>query len=432
LADKRFHLAWFKSFTRPDWTPPFEHPEPGFLDGESHVRFAQALERACFDFLMIEDSSMVPDTYGGSMAAALERGVYAPKGDPVQLHSLLTGVTERLGVIATMSSSFYTPWQLARSVATLDHLSGGRSGWNCVTSTEDRAAQNMGVEELPAHDERYDRADEFVEVVRKYWGAWDADATVQAGGVAIDPDRVHRVEHSGTYYRSAGTLNLPRSPQGDPVICQAGGSPRGRRFAATHADVIVAAPSGLDEMREYRDQVRRYAAEAGRDPDSVKVMFVVVPTIGETDEAAAAKRAAAVAANGDERSLVQLILWSATMEIDFAQFAMDAPIPEDAETNGNQSALVQLKRRAAGRTLRETMKGYQTETLSLVGSPATVAERMADAMGHVGGDGFLIMAPGSRRYLSDITDGLVPELQRRGLMRSGYRTTTLRDHLREF
>jgi FMN-dependent oxidoreductase (nitrilotriacetate monooxygenase family) len=433
-GDKRFHLAWFKSFGPPEWNGSWAGDgDPNWLDGESHVKFLQELERACFDFLMLEDSSMVSDIYGGTAEMSLKHAAYAPKGDPVPLASMLTEATEHIGVIATMSSTFYPPWLLARAISTLDHLSAGRVGWNCVTSSENRAAQNYGMDQLPPHDERYDRADEFVDLVKQLWDAWDADALVMdhASGVYVDHTKVRRLDYEGKYYRSRGPLNVTRSPQGFPVICQAGGSPRGRRFAATNADVLVALPKGLEAMKAYRDDIRRNVELAGRDPDACKVLYLVAPTLDVTHEGAVAKRAAMDSAV-DARLEAQMVNWSGTMEIDFSQFDVDQPLPDEASTNGHQSTLSTFRDFANGRTLREAMAAYRTEALALVGSPETVADQMQEAMEFVGGDGFLIIGPMTKHYVSEITDGLVPELQRRGLTRTSYQHQMLRDHLQEF
>jgi len=429
---KPFHLGWFKSFGPADWMGPWAGDgDPDFLSGASHLELARALERACFDFLMLEDSSMVSDVFGGSAQASLAMGAYAPKGDPLPLASLLTGQTRDLGVVATLSSTFYPPWLLARAVATLDHLSGGRAGWNCVTSSENLAARNYGMAELPPHDERYDRADEFVRLVKELWTSWEPDAlTMDAErGVYVDHSKVHPVHFEGKYHRSRGPLNLMRPPQGTPVICQAGGSPRGRRFAAAHADIIIALPKGLEEMRAYRAEIRRHALDAGRDPDEIKVMYIVAPLLADTDAQARRLRDETPV---DPRIRAQMINWSGTMEIDFSQFDLDAPLPEDAQTNGHQSTLATFRRFAGDRTLREALSAYRTEAIDLTGSPDTVAQRMGEAIEFVGGDGFLIMGLFNRRYLAAITDGLVPALQRRGLTRTTYTGGTLRENLRAF
>lgn len=434
-TDKRFHMAWFTSFVPPEFRSPFSGGgNPKWLNGQDHIEFVQQLERACFDFVMLEDSSMVSDIYGGTAEAALAQGGYAPKGDPLLLASALAAETSHIGVISTLSSTFYPPWLLARSVSTLDHLSRGRAGWNCVTSSENLAAQNFGMDALPPHDERYERAEEFVDVVKQLWDSWEDDAFVMdaENEVYVDHTKVNPIHFVGKYHKSRGPLNLMRPPQGNPVICQAGGSPAGKRFAASSADVLLSIPKGGKEgMKAYRDAVRLEAEKIGRDPDEIKVMFVVAPTLAETDRAAQAMRELSPE-QLEAKIKHQMITWSNTMEIDFSVFDLDQPLPEDASTNGHQSTLSTFRTFAAGRTLREALAEYRTEALPLVGSPATVAEQMEEAMDYVGGDGFLIMGPTTRRYIAEITDGLVPALQRRGLMRTEYTHDHLKDNLREF
>ncbi|OZE78231.1 FMNH2-dependent monooxygenase [Rhodococcus sp. 15-649-2-2] len=435
MTDNRFHLGWFGSFVPTSWNTAFEGSDSGdWLNGDFYVDFAKTLERACFDFLLLEDSSMVSDTYGGSSEATLKTGGWAPKGDPMALAPLLTRATSHLGIALTASTSFYPPYLLARSISSLDHLSSGRIGWNVVTSSEDRAAQNFGMDALPPHDERYVRADEYVELVEKLWDSWDADAVVmdRETSTYVDHTKVHTIDFQGKYYSSRGPLNTLPSPQGRPVITQAGGSPAGRDFAAKHADMIMALPKGVAAMKEYRADIRRRMALHGRDPDSAKVMYVVSPILGETHEDALARqqrKAEAVRAN----PAGVLVGWSASMEIDFSTFDLDKPMPEDVHTNGHQSTLENFRNWADGRTLREACVAYRTESMELVGTPDAVAAQMGDAMAEVGGDGFLIWSqPHNRRYIGEIADGLVPALQSRGLMRTEYSSDHLRDNLLEF
>lgn len=436
-TDDRFHLGWFGAFVPPGWNHPFagtERSQREWLDGSTYVEFARMLDRACFDVLLLEDSSMVSDTYGGTSEATLARGVWAPKGDPIALAPLLTEATEHLGIAITASTSFYPPYVLARTMTTLDHLSGGRIGWNVVTSSEDRAAQNFGLDALPPHDERYERAEEFVDLVQRLWSSWEPDALVmdREANVYVDHEKVHPVEFTGRFHSSRGPLNTLPSPQGSPVVTQAGGSPRGREFAARSADLVMALPKGVEAMKAYREDVRTRAAALGRDPDDVKVMFIVSPILGATQEEAlerARRRREAVAADPTG----QLIGWSGSMEIDFSQFDLDEPLPATARTNGHQSTLDTFRRWAGDRTLREAVTDYRTESLELVGTPEQVAERMGEVMEEVGGDGFMIwMQPPSRQYVTEVVDGLVPALQRRGLVRDGFRHTHLRDNLLEF
>jgi FMN-dependent oxidoreductase (nitrilotriacetate monooxygenase family) len=425
-----FHLGCFTTFKPLDWLGPWagDHAET-WADGGYHIDMVEALERACFDYVMFEDSSMVSDAYAGTSEADLKYALYAPKHDPLLLMPLLAKATKHIGLIATGSTSLYPPFLLARSMATLDHLTKGRTGWNIVTSSEDRAAQNYGLDRLPEHDDRYARADEFVQVLLALWDSWEPDALVMDHdqGIYVDYRKVHTVDFEGEWYRSRGPLNTLRSPQGRPVFCQAGSSPRGRDFAAKHADTILASVHGLEEMREYRADMRRRMEANGRDPDTCKILFVMMPVLGDTTAEAAEKKRRSV--RSVDAALGSL---SAITEIDFSVFDLDSPLPE-VTTNGHAGYLSEFTRLgAASATLRELLQGWSISCLDLVGEPSEVAQQMADVMAYVGGDGFLIAGMGNRRYVTEIVDGLAPELQKLGVTRTEYSGATLRENLLAF
>jgi FMN-dependent oxidoreductase (nitrilotriacetate monooxygenase family) len=314
-------------------------------------------------------------------------------------------------------------------MATLDHLTAGRTGWNIVTSSEDRAAQNYGLDGLPDHDERYRRADEFVEVLEALWDSWEPDARVMdhEAGIYVDHTKVHTVDFEGKWYRSRGPLNTLRSPQGRPVFCQAGSSPTGRDFAARHADTILASVHGLEAMRAYREDMHRRLEAAGRDPGTCKILFVIMPTLGETTAEAADKKARA-----GRNATAALASMSAITEVDFSVFDLDAPLP-DVTTNGHAGYLSEFARFAGQRsTLREALRSWSISCLDLVGEPAEVAEKMAEAMAFIGGDGFLFSGVSSRRYTTELVDGLVPELQKLDVVRRSYDGSTFRENLLSF
>src|SRR3978361_1322141 len=250
---KPFHLAWFTNFTQGDWINPVSQGT-GNWDGKFFVEMAQAMERACFDYIMLEDTLMVSEAYGGTSAATLKYALQVPKHDPMPLAAMIASATTKLGVVATMSP--------------LDHIAGGRFGLNMVTSGEDTAAQNFGLDKLPPRETRYAMADEYVDVVCKLFDSWEPDAVVKdtATGTYADHTKVHPIHFEGQFFKVRGPLNTVRSPQGRPVFVQAGGSPRGRAFAAKHADSIIAVGNGVEGMKAYRDDVRRHAAAAGRNP----------------------------------------------------------------------------------------------------------------------------------------------------------------------
>src|SRR6185369_3519275 len=245
------------------------------------VEFAQAMERACFDYMILEDTLMVSKAWGGTAEMSLSQALQVPKHDPVPLAAMIAAATSRLGIVATMSTLAWPPFMLARVSTTIDHIAGGRFGWNIVTSGEDMAAQNFGMDKLPPRAQRYDMADEYVDLVCKLFDSWDADAVVmdRKTGTYADFRKVRPIHFEGKYFKVRGPLNTVRSPQGKPVFVQAGGSPRGRAFAAKHADSIIATANGIEGMKQYRDDVRRHAVSFGRNPDDIKVLFLIYPIL---------------------------------------------------------------------------------------------------------------------------------------------------------
>ena len=433
MMPKPFHLGWFTNFTQGDWINPVSQGT-GNWDGKFFVDMAQAMERACFDYIMLEDTLMVSEAYGGTAEATLKYALQVPKHDPLPLAAMIGAATSKLGVVATMSTLAYPPFMLARLSCTLDHICGGRFGWNIVTSGEDIAAQNFGHDELPPRETRYAMADEYVDVVGKLFDSWEPDAVVKNAetGTYADHTKVHPVHHEGRFFKVRGPLNTARSPQGKPVYVQAGGSPRGRAFAAKHADSIIAVGNGVEGMKAYRDDVRRHALAAGRDPDDIKVLFLVYPILGETDDEAQGRHHRMVNAPGFVEAALAAV--GTVTDIDFSRFDLDAPLPH-LTTNGEQGSLDKFAQWGSGKTLRQLAQERFDAGISLIGSPNTVAERMGEAMEAIGGDGFLISTPFqriSRRYITEVCEGLVPALQRRGLARKAYTQNLLRDTLREF
>jgi FMN-dependent oxidoreductase (nitrilotriacetate monooxygenase family) len=430
---EKFHLAWFLNYVAEDWVGPFGSGGTSWA-GDFFIEMAKDLERAGFDYVILEDKLMVSDAYGGTMEHDLKQGI-APKHDPVPLATLMAYNTTRLGVVPTMSTSFYPPFLLARLTATIDHIARGRMGWNIVTSAEDRAAQNFGLDKLYEHDLRYDMADEYLRLVTELWESWDTDALVadRERGVYVDHTKVRTVDFQGEYYSARGPLNTVRPPQGRPVLCQAGASPKGRAFAARYADTIIAVGNDPAQMKEYRDDIRARVEACGRKPDDCKVLFLVSPIIDETDDLARAKAERWISSP----MYIEYVLTeiSSITEVDFSAFDLDEPLPDDLTTNGERGTLEAFMQRGSGKTLRELISVGLVGTVPLVGSPDTVAERMGEIMEEIGGDGFLLTNPDNRlnrRYVSEITDGLVPALQRRGLTRTSYTHEQFRDNLLEF
>jgi len=435
MARKKFHLGWFTNFAVDEWEEPFASAGGAPWSGEFYVDLAKALERACFDYMILEDTLMVSDIYGGGMDRYLRGAIAAPKHDPAPLAAVIAAQTSRLGVVATLSTLGYPPFLLARLCATIDHIAQGRFGWNIVTSGEDAAAQNFGLDKITEHDLRYEMADEYVELVGRLFGSWDADAVVldRQTGTYADPAKVRTVDFNGRFYRCRGPLNTAPLPHGRPVYVQAGGSPRGRDFAARHADSIIAAAGGPEKMKAFRDDIRARAARLGRSPDDIKVLFLLAPVLGETEEEARAKNTKGLDSLRFQETT--LAFQSALCGIDLSQFDPDQPLPE-LSTNGSMTVLAGFAQWGSGKPIRQLVReAGKGGAFDAVGTPDQVALQMAQVMEEVGGDGFLIRQPFghiSRRAVLEITEGLVPALQRLGAVRSAYGHSTLRETLREF
>lgn len=433
---KKFHLGWFLGFSPDEWNEPFANGGSPW-DGEFYVDMAKALERACFDFMMVEDTLMVSEAYGHSRDVYLKHALMAPKHDPAPLAALMTAATRHIGVVITMSTMSYAPFHLARLSSTLDHISRGRFGWNIVTTGENQSAQNFGMDVLPPREVRYEMADEYVDLVRQLFETWEPDAVVmdREKGIYADASKVHQIDFKGKYFSSRGPMNTVRSPQGRPAFFQAGGSPRGRDFAAKNADVVVAVGNGVEGMKKYREELRSRAEKAGRDPDDVKIVFCITPTLGETEQEAHDKHQRMI--NSDRFIEQSLAFIAGVTDIDFSKFSLDEPLPH-LTTNGEQGSLDKFAQWGSGKTLRQLVieaSGGLVSSVELIGTPDQVAEKMGAVMEEVGGDGFLITSPSlrmSRRYIVEVTDGLVPALQRRGLTRTVYTQAHLRDTIKEF
>jgi long-chain alkane monooxygenase len=432
---KKFHLGWFMTATVDDWNKTFSADGVPW-DGQFYVDMAKALERACLDYIMLEDTLMISDIYGESTEAYLKYAIMAPKMDPGPQVALIGAATKHLGVVATFSTISYPPFTLARLCSTLDHICTGRFGWNIVTSGQDLTAQNFGMDELPPHDERYEMADEYMKVVDDLWNSWEPDAIVRNRETETYADftKVHPINFNGKYYKVRGPLNTAPSPQVRPTLVQAGGSPRGRQFAAETADSIIAWASGVKAMREFRDDIRKRAASAGRNPDDIKVMFVVAPVLGETKAAAEALFESYFES---EAYLIQsLARISSVTNIDLSKFDLDKELPR-LTTNGEQGSLDAFAQWGSGKTLRQLNRDRATRGLDgIIGTPAEVAKRLVEVNEEIQGDGFLINSPFqkiSRRYVNEVCEGLIPELQRLGVTRTEYAgDKTLREMLREF
>jgi FMN-dependent oxidoreductase (nitrilotriacetate monooxygenase family) len=438
MGARPFHLGWFLQGSSvqawgENWTG---HIGTTWMVPELLIDLARCLERACFDYLLLEDSSYVGESWGGSTELYLKHGIAVPRQDPSVIASLMSQATSRIGIVPTFGTFAYPPYLLARLIATLDQVSSGRIGWNAVTGSSDFATMNFGLPGMPEHDLRYDMADEYMDVCRRLWASWEPGAIIadRRSGILVDHTKVHAVNFEGRFYKTRGPLNSGPCPQGQPVIAQAGGSPRGRQFASRYADTIVAHTKGIAGMKAYRDDVCARVVAHGRDPASCKVLFLVAPIIGET-EAGAQEKKRRRAARAEAQIPQRLAHLGKITNIDFGRFDLDRPLPDDVTTNGHQQTLDEFRRKYASNTLREAMLDHNATALSveLVGTPDSVAAQMGEMMEEVGGDGFLFSLPDvNRRTLAEVEDGLVPALQDRGLVRAAYTHRQFRDNLLEF
>jgi FMN-dependent oxidoreductase (nitrilotriacetate monooxygenase family) len=309
----------------------WRHPatEHGFLTAAYYAKLGRILEQGCFDMLFFDDRLAMPGIYGGSVAEAVRVGARPVKLDLSVVLGVIAGATERIGLGATYSTTYYSPFHVARTFGTLDHLTGGRAAWNVVTSVNDSEAQNFGVKEHLAHDERYDRADEFLEATTGLWDTWDDDALIldRVEGVFADPDKVHELHYQGKWYRVRGPLTVPRSPQGRPVLLQAGSSGRGRDFAARWAELIFTGDPDIDIARShYKDQKERVGA-FGRDPEAIKMLPMAYTVVGESH--AHAEEREQVFLHDLVEPLASLTLLSELMNYDFSTMALDDVITDE-------------------------------------------------------------------------------------------------------
>ncbi|MFI0937635.1 LLM class flavin-dependent oxidoreductase [Streptomyces sp. NPDC021020] len=406
----------------------WRHPatDPARLADIGHFQgLAREAEAAGFDSVFLADGVEArPDT-AHSLASHFE---------PFTLLAALATVTSRIGLIGTVSTGFTEPYNLARQFASLDHISRGRAGWNIVTSAGDLAARNFNRDANQEHAVRYERADEFLEVVTALWDSWDDDALLldRASGTFADPDRVRTIDHAGRHFRVRGPLNIPRPPQGHPLLVQAGSSQDGRGFAARWAEAVFTAQQTLEEGQEFSADLKRRAAALGRDPRHVVILPGIVPVIGSTDREARAL----------DRELDELIVphravsvLGDVLGVDLSAHPLDEPLPPlppVTAINGAKSRF-ELIRDLAERerlTLRQLVgrlgggRGHQV----VVGTPERIADHIETWYVRGAADGFNVMPPLLPSGLTAFTEHVVPILRSRGLFRSAYEGSTLREH----
>ena len=408
------------------WRYPGAYPDANF--NFAHLtRFAQMLEAAKFDAFFMADHLAVLNM----PMDALKRSHTVTSFEPFTLLSALAAVTERIGLVATGSTTFDAPYHVARRFASLDHISGGRAGWNIVTTSNPDAALNFGLDEHMEHGERYARAREFYDVVTGLWDSWADDAFVRDvdQGIYFDPAKLHVLGHKGRYYSAKGPLNIARPPQGWPVIVQAGASDAGRQLAAETAEAVFTAQATLEVGRAFYADVKGRMEKLGRNPDHMKIMPGCFVVVGATAEEAREKRARLDGLVDYANGIASL---SIALGHDARTFEPDAPLPEVPETNASKSGrerTIALARREnlTVRQLAQRLGGYAG--LAMVGTPKMIADEMEEWLGTGGSDGFTIMFPYLPGGLEDFCNLVVPELQRRGLFRHEYEGKTLRDNL---
>jgi FMN-dependent oxidoreductase (nitrilotriacetate monooxygenase family) len=377
----------------------------------------------------------MPGIYGGSVADAVRVGARPVKLDLSIVLGLVAAATSHIGLGATYSTTYYSPFHVARTFATLDHLSGGRAAWNVVTSVNDGEAQNFGVDAHLGHDERYDRADEFLEATTGLWDTWEDDALVldRAAGEFADPRKVHELRYAGDWFSVRGPLTVPRCPQGRPVLLQAGSSGRGRDFAARWAELIFTGDPGIDIARShYKDQKERIG-ELGRDPESVKMLPMAYTVVGEST--AHAEEREQVFLNELVDPLASLTLLSELMNYDFSTLELDDPITDELieSVSGIRGLVQNLRQHIGGDTVTLADLASHRATLlqgpRFVGTGREVADQMEEWFDGEACDGFVIAATHSPGAYEDVVRLVVPELQRRGVFRRRYTGSTLREHL---
>jgi FMN-dependent oxidoreductase (nitrilotriacetate monooxygenase family) len=428
-AEKQLRLG---AFMRPvsihtgSWRYPNAFPDANF--NFAHLRrFAETLERGCFDAFFMADHLAVLNM----PIEALQRSHTVTSFEPFTLLSALAGATKHIGLIATGSTTFDAPYHVARRFASLDHISAGRAGWNIVTTSNPDAALNFGLEVHMEHGERYARAREFYEVVTGLWDSFADDAFVRdvERGLYFDPAKMHVLNHKGKYYSVRGPLNIARPVQGWPVIVQAGASEAGRQLAAETAEVVFAAGSNLANAQRFYGDVKGRMRKIGRDPEHLKVLPGALVVVGDTLSQAQAKRARLDGLVNYANAIASL---SIALGHDASGFDPDGPLPEIPESNASKSGrerVIELARREnlTVRELAQRLGGYGG--LAFVGTPQSIADGMHEWLLTAGCDGFNVMFPYLPEGLDDFVGRVVPELQRRGIFRSRYEGATLRENL---
>lgn len=415
-----------------EWALP-GYPDDDWTQPELWQKRAQLLERGKFDVMFFADNNAPNDHYAGSRDAAVKYGITFPGHDPGVLLPYLAAATTHIGVAATSTATYGHPYPTARRFGTLANLTRGRAAWNVVASSFGSEAANFGLDAPPEHDTRYDRADEFVEICQKLWSSWEPDAVVldKETRVFADPTKIHSIDFEGKYYKCRGPLNVMPSPFGPPVLFGAGQSGRGLDSCARHSDVVFGIQYTAEAMKSHRDSFRDKVSDGGRDPDTVPIMWGVFPVVGQS-EAHAQELDELIHDNVPVEGGIALL--SNHLGTDISGWDPDVPIsqlnPSQTGSQGMLNALV--KSYGTEITLKELGRMYGAGLCPhVVGTAEQVADQLEALHTGSGGDGFLLMSAGIPGNLEAFVDGVIPILQQRGLFRTDYSGTTLREHLLE-
>lgn len=410
------------------WLAPGAQPDAG-TDIAWWQRIAQIAEQGKFDLFFIADT---PTVRTDNMRIWSHAPTFMNQLEPLTMLAAVAGATSRIGLGATVSTSFSEPYNVARFFASLDHISQGRAAWNVVTSANDYAARNFGHAKLAPHGERYERAAEFVEVVKKLWNSWEPDAFLYdtTEKLTFDPAKFHLVQHEGKHFRVHGGLNIAPAPQGHPVIIQAGASDTGKELAAATAEVVFGTSATIQGGVAFYQDLKGRMAKYGRAPDTLKILGGITVIVGDTAEEAEAL-------NREYQELlhpaVGVMRLGQDLETDLSDLPLDEPVPEHripAASNHHQAYFAEIAGLIReGLALRQVAARYNRSKATLCGSPTQIADLMQEWMEAGACDGFMVTFPVMPRGLQDFVDKVVPELQRRGLFRQDYTGTTLREHL---
>lgn len=411
----------------------WRHPaaDTNLLSAGYYTRLGQLLEQGRFDMLFLADILAIPRRYGNSIDSQVRLGALgALRLDPMIVLSIVAAATRHLGLASTISTSYFDPYPIARALASLDHLSAGRAAWNIVTSFQQAEAANFGLTEQLDRNERYERAEEFLEVTCKLWDSWDDDALKLDTQTPLfaDPAKIRSINHQGKWFSVQGPLNVSRPPQGRPVFIQAGASGRGRDFAARWADVIFVTHSSLESAQAFYKEMKERAVQHGRDPDSLKILPGIVPIVAETEAMALAQEDILKGLTDPEAGLSTL---SYHLDIDLSAFPQDEVLPDmDVPgVQGHYQEVAELTRKR-GLGLRDLGHHYGIGPLrDFVGDADKVTETMRTWHAARACDGFMIQVPYLPGGLENFVRLVVPRLQDQNLFRREYDGTTLRDHL---